>query len=137
MYTNDECVCYPGALAPTLTISSLTATSVTVSWTQPPFSFTPVNYTVTLKRVTGSGQALCANVEDSRSPISTSDTAQDFSNLEEFSTYRATVTARFMEFGLSLTTPASMEFITLVTGNMGIYCSGILKCRHFMGQYPY
>ena len=40
-----------GNLQPTIITPSLMATSVTVSWTQPPFSFTPVGYTVTLARV--------------------------------------------------------------------------------------
>ena len=95
-----ECV-HLGAFAPSISTSSLTATSVTVSWTQPPFSFTPVGYVVTLTRVMGSGQALCTTVEDSRTPVSTSATSLDFTDLEEFSTYAVTVTATIVEFGLS------------------------------------
>ena len=113
----NDWVCYLGVLAPTLTVSSLTATSVTVSWTQPPFSFTPVNYIVTLTGVMGGGQELCPTFEDDRSPIQKTATSHDFISLEEFSTYRITITARFMDFGLSLTTPSSMEFMTLSAGS--------------------
>ncbi len=105
-----------GLFPPSITISSLTATSVTVSWTQPPFSFTPVSYTVTLRRHTGSDQVLCTGVEDSRAPITTAATSWTFSLLEEFSTYCVEVIARFMEFSLSVTVPATITFTTLSAG---------------------
>ncbi len=105
-----------GLLAPSITTSSLTARSVTVSWTQPPFSFNPVSYTVTLTRVTGSDQVLCPGVKDSRAPITTAATSWTFTLLEEFSTYHVEVIARFMEFSLSVTVPAEITFTTLSAG---------------------
>ncbi len=100
-------------LPPNVATPSLTATSVTVSWTQPPLSLTPVDYTVELMRVTGSG--LCTSVEDSRPQVTIMPTvtSMEFTSLQEFSTYRVTVTARFSGFGLSLTAPSSMQFTTL------------------------
>ena len=99
----------------TIPSESVTATSATVSWTQPPFSFTPVGYTVTLTRVTGSSQVLCTSVMDSRPPVTTMPTvtSMEFTGLLEYSVYRVTVTARFSAFGLSLASPTSREFITL------------------------
>ncbi len=104
-------LCNIGALQPNVATSSLTATSVTVSWTPPPFSFTPVDYTVTLTRVTGRG--LCTLYEDSRPPVIATVTSMEFTGLQEFSIYRVTVTARFSEFGLSPTAPSTIEFTTL------------------------
>ena len=101
-----------------ITVSSITATSATVSWVQPPFSFTPVYYTVTLSRVTGSSQVLCTSVEDNRPSILTMPnvTAIQFTDLHEFSTYRIAVTPRFNVLGLQLTASASTFFNTLSAG---------------------
>ena len=70
------------------------ATSVALSWYQ---SFTRTNYTISLTRVTGegNGQVLCDNVTDEKSPIETSALSQRITNLEEFSTYIVTITAKF------------------------------------------
>ncbi len=109
-------MCNIGALAPNVATSSLTATSVTVSWTQPPFSFTPVDYTVTLTRVTGSRQVLCSTVEDSRPPVTITPpvTSMELTRLHRFSGYQVRVTARFSNvFSLSPTSSSSMEFATL------------------------
>ena len=46
-----------------------------------------------LTRVTGSGQALCPSVEDNRTAVTNASTSMTvFLDLEEFSTYTATVT---------------------------------------------
>ena len=108
-----------GFFTPTLT-SSVTTTSVTVSWTQPPFSFTPVGYTVTLTRVTGSGQVLCDEIVDSRSPVNTTATSMEFTGLQEFSVYIITVTATYSEFNLIASMPANIRFITLRAGVLKI-----------------
>ena len=114
---------YADTLPPTITTSSLMAISVTVSWTLPPFSFTPVGYTVTLTRVTGSGQILCTGVEDSRPTVTTMPTvtSMEFTSLHEFSTYRVTVTASFSALGLSPTTSASIVFTTLSACMLHLY----------------
>ena len=85
----------------------LTATSVTVFWAQPPLSFTPVDYAVTLTRdLRGS----CPTVEDSREVVVMPNVASmEFDNLHEFSTYIVTVTARFSEL---LRRTASRTFMT-------------------------
>ena len=98
-----------------------------MSWTQPPFSLSPLAYTVSLTRVTGSGngQVLCTGDVDSRPVVTTAATLIDFISLEEFSTYRITVTARFSAFGLSPEVPSSLNFITLKTGmSINIYHNG-------------
>ena len=100
----------------TITTSSLTATSVTVSWTQPPFSFTPVGYSITVTRVTESDRVLCTTID--RKSITAISNSATFADLHEFSLYIVVVTARFREFGLisHITPSASKEFITLSAG---------------------
>ena len=99
-----------------MTTSSVTATSVAISWTQPPFSFIPVGYTVTLARVTGNEQVLCSTVADSRPTMDSNVTAMEFTDLHEFSTYTVMVTPRFSEFGDSITASSSARFTTLSAG---------------------
>ena len=114
--TNDSYYA-TGTLPPTTTTMLVTATSVTVLWTQPPFSFTPVEYTVSLKRVTGHNQSLCTNVNDSRPVVTTMPnvTAKEFVNLHEYSIYEVTVTANFHEFGLPSASLAKRTKKTITT----------------------
>ena len=93
-----------------------TATSVTITWTQPEFSLPVLNYTVSLTRVTGSDQVLCPSVMDTRPPVTTMATVTSmlFTDLQEFSTYTVTVTARFNTTVAQR--PTSMEFTTLSAG---------------------
>ena len=97
---------------------SLTATSVSVSWEllQPPFSLSPVGFTIALTRVTGSQQILCPSVQDNRPETFTSATTFNFTNLQEFSTYTVTVSARFMAFGGSPRVPTVETFTTPSAG---------------------
>jgi len=102
------------AINPVITLSSpLTATSVTISWTQPEFSLPVVEYTVSLTRVTGSGQALCPSVMDNRPAVATTGNSMSFTGLEEFSTYTITVTATLDAFGVTALRTSRMEFTTL------------------------
>ena len=107
-------------MPPNIITSSLNATSVTISLTQPPFSFTPVNYTVTLTRVTGSDQALCTSTQHSRTiaalPATNNFTSVMVLDLYEFSTYTITVMARFSEFLVNLTAANSANFTTISAG---------------------
>ena len=106
---------YAGILLPVVSIPSLTATSVTVSWTQPEFSLPVVQYTVSLTQVTGSGQVLCPSNSDQRPAVITNSTSTSFTGLEEFSVYVVTITTiAFSEFA-----PPSivrMDFTTLSHG---------------------
>ena len=105
-------------MEPVISTPSPTATSVSITWTQPEFSLPVLDYTVSLTRVTGSGQVLCPSVMDSRHPVTTmaNITIMEFTDLQEFSTYTVTVTARFSAFGLTLQTSTSMDFTTLSAG---------------------
>ena len=96
-------------------MSSLTATSATVSWTQPTLSLPVVQYLVTLSRVLG-GQVLCPSVEDSILAVTTNDAAMVFTDLEEFSNYSVTVTAMFVVSGVPTNRSAEVAFITLSAG---------------------
>ena len=95
--------------------SSLTATSVTISWRPQPaqFRLPVVEYTVSLTRVTGSGQALCTGDMDSRPVVATTDTSMPFNSLEEFSTYTVTVTTTF---GSNIDAASHMMFTTESAG---------------------
>ena len=107
-----------GIGAAIVTTSSLTATSVTISWSPQPahFHLPVVEYTVSLTRVTGSGQVLCTQVMDSRPAVTTTDTSTSFNSLEEFSNYTVTVTTTFNVFGSNMTKVAEMMFTTPSAG---------------------
>ena len=99
--------------------SSPNATSVTITWTQPEFSLPVVGYTVTVTRLNGLAETVrCASYTESRLPVTTTSTVMSvqFTDLQEFSSYRATVTAMFSAtFDV---TPASsnLNFTTLSAG---------------------
>ena len=104
---------YADALAPIVTISSLSATSVAISWTQSELSPPVVEYTISLTRVTGSGQSVCSSLEDNRTAVTTNEQSMGFTRLEESSIYTVVVTAMFDAFGDRST---DMEFTTLSVG---------------------
>ena len=106
-----------GIGAAIVTTSSLTATSVTISWSPRPtqLHLPVVEYTVSLTRVTGSGQ-LCTQVMDSRPAVTTTDTSMSFTGLEEFSAYTVTVTTTFNVSGRNMTEVADMIFATPSAG---------------------
>ena len=96
-----------------------TAKSVTITWTQPEFSLPVVGYTVTVTRLNGLAEtARCASYTESRLPVTTTSTVMSvqFTDLQEFSSYRATVSAMFS--ATFEVTPASsnMEFTTFSDG---------------------
>ena len=101
-----------------ITTSSLTATSVTISWSPQPaqFRLPVVEYTVSLTRLTGSGQALCPQVVDSRLTVTTTNTSMSFTDLEEFSTYTVIVTTTFNVFGSNMDVASDMMFTTPSAG---------------------
>ena len=107
-----------GIRAASVTTSSLTATSVTISWSPQPaqFRLPVVEYTVSLTRVTGSGQVLCTQFTDSRPAVTTTATSMSFSGLEEFSTYTVTVTTTFNVFGSNMDVASDMIFTTPSAG---------------------
>ena len=59
---------------------------------------------------------LCDNVPDERSPVTTNDLSVTFTNLQEFSSYRLTLTAVFNSFGTEVTAVAMEDFMTLTAG---------------------
>ena len=73
--------------------SVLGPTSIRVTFTQPSGSLAADSYDIQYARVTGAGQTLCASVEDTGA---TTDVQSPFTitDLEEFSSYDITVTAR-------------------------------------------
>ena len=120
VYCTTIIIIHAGNLPPVTSISSTTATSVSITWTQPEFSLPVVGYTVTVTRVTGSGQVLCPSFveEDQSTTTSSSVTTTTFTSLQEFSSYTVRVTASFSPaFGLSAPmAEESMTFTTLSSG---------------------
>ena len=102
----------------TVTTSSLTATSVIISWSPQPaqFCLPVVEYTVSLTRVNKSDQTLCTQLMDSRLAVNTTDTSMSFTGLEEFSTYTVTVTTTFNVFGSNMDVASDMMFTTPSAG---------------------
>ena len=99
-----------GALPPTITASVQSATSATISWALQMFSL-PVNqYMYSLSRRT------CDNVPDERSSVTTNDLSVTFTDLQEFSNYRLTLTAVFDAFDTEVTAVAMEDFMTLTAG---------------------
>ena len=84
------------------------------SWSPQPaqFRLPVVEYTVSLTRITGSGQVICTQVMDSRPAVTTTDSSMSFTGLEEFSIYTVTVTTTFNVFGSNMTEVAEMIFAT-------------------------
>ncbi len=97
--------------------SSLTATSVTLSWTQATNSLPAESYTVSLTRMTGDDNGMCALPNDARSMmiIPPGTTSMEFTNLAEFSAYTFTVST--VALG-DTSNPSSIVFITLSAGNI-------------------
>ena len=87
--------------APTVTPQVLSPTSIRVTFTQRSGSLPAESYDIHYTRVTGAGQTLCASVQGTGN---TTDVQSPFTitNLEEFSSYDITVTAR--AFSTMLTT---------------------------------
>ena len=106
-----------GVLAPNITPSPLaTAISVSLSWSQPELSLPVIEYTVSLTRVTGSGQTLCLSLEENRPAVTATGNSMSFTELEEFSSYRVTVTAVYDAFGETRMASSNEEFTTLSAG---------------------
>ena len=105
-----------GIMNPTIVVLSLSATSASLSWSQPQFSLPVVEYTVSLTRVTGSGQTLCPSLEDNGPAVATTGNSISFTDLEEFSSYRVTVTAVYDAFGVTRMASSNEGFTTLSAG---------------------
>ena len=101
-----------------ISISSLTATSVTILWFPPPVEshVFVVEYTVSLTRVGGSSQALCTQVMDNRQAVTTTDTSMSFTGLEKFSTYTVTVTTTYNVLDTNIDVASDMMFTTQSAG---------------------
>ena len=109
-----------------ITSSSLTSTSVTISWTQPQSIHSMDAYRIDLRRVTGARQ-LCQEVEDYKSKMTTggaSTLSLDFSNLHEFSIYSVTITV-ILPSGFTATLTPTVEFTTKAAGMDLHYIRGV------------
>ena len=59
---------------------------------------------------------MCDDVPDERSSVTTNDLSVAFTDLQEFSNYRLTLTAVFDAFGTEMTAVAMKDFTTLTAG---------------------
>ena len=103
-------IIFKGALEPRIVLSPLTATSVRVSLTQPPLSFTPVSYTLELER----DRTHCTGFDTNTAPISfpAGDMSVEVTGLEGASTYTVTVHATFSDFSIFTATTTSLLYNT-------------------------
>ena len=120
MYMYRFMYTFIGTFPPVIsTLSSHTATSVTITWTQPEsesdFSIPVEMYTVTVTRLNGLAAARCVTYTESRLPVTTTSTVMSvqFTDLQEFSSYRATVTAMFSATFEVTHASTNLEFTTL------------------------
>ena len=105
-----------GALPPDISTPSPTTTSVDITWTQLEFSLPVVGYTVTVTRLNGLAETVrCTSYTESILPVTTTSTVMSvqFTDLQEFSSYRATVTAMF---SATFEVSSNLEFSTLSAG---------------------
>ena len=114
-----KCAFVSDHLQPLISLPIPTATLSTISWTQTAFSLPVVGYIVTVTRLNGLAETVrCASYTESSQPVNTTSTVMSvqFTDLQEFSSYRATVTAMFS--ATFEVTPASsnLEFTTLSAG---------------------
>ena len=113
-----------GTLPPVISpLPSTNATSVTITWTQPDsesdLSIPVQMYMVTVTRLNGLAEtARCASYTESRQPVATTSTVMSvqFTDLQEFSSYRATVTAMFSATFEVTPARSNLEFTTLSAG---------------------
>ena len=113
-----------GIREPTITVSSLTATTVTVSIViSEQFSLDVNEYRLLVARVTGANtdDMLCSDADERQETVTAtapSDPATAMlSNLQEFSTYRVSVMTVFDAFGTPMSvTTSGMDFTTPSTG---------------------
>ena len=126
-------------MAAIVNTSSLTATSVTISWSPQTaqFRLPVVEYTVSLTRVTGSGQVLCTQVIDSRPAVTTTNALSAFFGLEEFSNYTVTITTTFNVFGSNMDVASDMMFTTQSAGMLYVLLHKILKCSSCLPCSPH
>ena len=92
--------------APTVTVQVESRPAIRVTFTQPSGSLAAESYDIQYARVIGAGQTQCATVEDTGAaagvPLS-----YTITNLEEFSSYDITVTARAFSAMLTTTEQAT------------------------------
>jgi hypothetical protein len=99
-------------------ISSLNATSVTISWTQPDSSPPVIEYIVSPARVVqGNGTLICPMARDLRQETTTN-TSASFNDLQESSIYTTSVVVFYQ---LSMTARAEVEFNTTSAGRVCMY----------------
>ena len=120
-----------GIREPTITVSSLTATTVTISIViSEQFSLDVNEYRVSVTRVTGANtdDMLCSDA-DAKQETATATAPSDpatamLSNLQEFSTYRVSVVTEFDAYGTPMpVTTSGMDFTTPSNGVCVCQCA--------------
>ena len=125
-------ILYIDALPPVISAPSPTATSVTITWTQPEFSLPVVGYTVTVTRLNGLAETVrCASYTESRLPVTTTSTVMSvqFIDLQEFSSYTVTIIAIFSATFEITPASSNLEFTTLSAGMIKHIHIHMYACR--------
>ena len=121
------CCCCTDLLAPTSpSVSSLTATSVTISWTQPVDSMTVNIYRVTL---TTTSAGMCSGVNHTREENTTS-TSIVIDGLEENSIYTVTISAVNNEFNAVSSTSGLTVTAGMFTSIIRIWIASYMSLHH-------
>ena len=124
------CCCYTDLLAPTSpSMSSLTATSVTISWTRPVGSLTVDIYRVTL---TTTSTGMCSGVNHTREKNTTS-TSIVIDSLEENSIYTVTISAMNNKFNVV----RNISGLTITTLEAGMFTCMVVRVYHIYLLYCY
>ena len=128
-----------GNLAPDISEVSAAATSVTIMWTQPPFSREVTSYTITVTPRTNENN--CPSFSEDNSTASTQPgvTTTMLAGLEELREYRVTMLATFTS-GFGLTNPtaesSSMSFTTLSASEFAIMSMLPIHMMSYHMQLP-
>ena len=119
--------CCVGIREPTITVSSLTATTVTISIViSEQFSLDVNEYRLSVARVTrvNTDDMLCSGADVRQETVTTTAPSAMLSNLTEFSTYRVSVETVFDAFGTPIpVTTSGMDFTTL-----NLECVSVIVC---------
>ena len=110
-----------GARQPTLATPTVTATTITLSWTLQQYSLDVTEYRISATRLTGSDDnAMLCSDTDTRPVITVAGTADSlsvmFDSLHEFSTYRVTLTTQYDAIGTIMNVDTPMDVNTLSVG---------------------
>ena len=118
-----------GIFLPTVSIGQVTATTAVINYSVNDLSLPVSEYSLSVQRVTGSGQVLCPGVRDNQTltNLHSSSTSRVVTNLEEYSDYTVTVTVQLRGFTSNLFPTASSNINAFRTQSAGMFPINVCK----------